>query len=209
MQHCRLGHIGAAMPLPQNARIARSGRLVGFEHDGDGQRILIDPGDHLSGKRCPEPVRNKFLCREIEFAHAHGIAPAIGQRNERFRAVRRKLDHRRIYIPVMAFGFGQGVDVDKCLPGGLPSTERRRSVALEEASWMVGPLSDPIDEAICLRERVHLGKAAFALIARQIFGLELAETRVRRQSGSRAFGLFFGPGKRTTPLDLFQPQIRI
>jgi hypothetical protein len=147
----RLRHIAAAPPQAHRARIARC-RDVAAPGAAEQHRVGIEPAHPALGFREHEAVLHESPAREIELAQHHGVAAAARETQDR-TIVRARPRRGTAPDPVLAFGHGQGVDIEQDLPRRLVEAKALERGAPPQAAWVLGvepeivePRSAPHDQ---------------------------------------------------------------
>ena len=195
----------AALHHLDHERVARRGHRARPPVAADEERVLVDPGRALLGRRQLEAAFHEPAGLQVELTIRHRVLAALGQRDEAVALLGQQavgaLPH-----PFLAFRLRQRVEVDQGLPGGV----RVRVVGLgrpaPQALRMIGVAPEVEDAAILLarhRDAVLGGRD------RQRVAVEAGVARIVLQARQRARVLGLDPGQRLGPVLVLQPHIGI
>ena len=196
----------AALPDAAGEGIFALGERAFAKAAANQQRVGIYPFDAalaLCVKH--EAAGDELLCRGVEFAHDGGVFTPVRQRDHAL-VERGRQAGRALIDPLLAFRFGERVDVDDRLPDRLVG-----AVAFQR-----GAAQQPLGVRLVLPEIVQAVRAetderdaVLAVEDRQRLGLQLRIARVGLESGQRALVLLGDPFQRLGATGLFEPDVGV
>lgn len=185
-------------------RISQARRMPLPDRRRDQQTILVEPRGALLGLRQSESPFDECFGRRIELPDDAGIR-ATARRADQDTRRGSGSGRRRPPDPVLAFGLGQGIEVEQDLPVGLRQAIRCQRRAPPDPARMVPVLLDVVEEpAAPVGER----QAVVAVEDgddRIPIPLERSIGEIRQRSP----GFPIDPGCRAGIVDALKPQARI
>ncbi len=200
----------SALPLFDDARVARARHAGRTEISEHIHAVLVDPAHSALGFRQLEAVFNPGFADQIKFARDAGIRPATGQFNQaaligRLRMARSQAVGAMPY-PVLALKGVQRIDVQHSFPGGLDLAVLLQRGATPQSTWVGGVNPEVV---IVRADFFHERDIAVAIEHRQKLGLQRLEAVRLREACSGLLVLRPYPVQRPGTVDLFKPLVRI
>ena len=205
IQGVRLRQRRAALPLFDDARVARAGHRAGAEIGGHEEGIGVDPAGAALRFGQGEAAVDKRACRHVVLAHDLGVAAAARQGNEAAFALRIQAGGAAP-DPVFVLAGGQLVEVDHGFPGRFRQPVLRQGGAAPDAAHVLGVAPEIV---VVLAFLADVGNAFLRVE-------DGFQARLQGREAGPGFQLFGGdgivlldPGQRLVAEDFFQPQVGI
>ena len=152
-----------------------------------------------------EPVDDELPCRHVEFAQHRGVRPGRGQADEGQCEVGFD-DLGAGPHPVLAIGFGQGIEIDEHVPGGRLGAVVVQGGALPQAARVVGVPPEVVEVVATAPDVRDAGIRVEDLECLRAHLLGTVRRRVPRASVRCVGG---HPVERGVTADVLQPQVRV
>ena len=166
---------------------------------------MVDPINVLLTRGKMESSGDEGLGRGVELANVHGVPAAVGQMHQT-EGFRRRQALRALPDPVLAFGLGQGVQIQQGLPRRLGIAIGGEARMAPYAVHMGGILPDIVDAA---GAKYRPSDPILGGEDRPGLGVEGGVARVCLQPLGGLGVLALHPGHRAGGVDRLQPLIGI